>query len=237
MDVILNVMNLFYIIAVYLFLRTAADKNTLPVFMIDQDQTMLHITSDPNPFNKISTSRFANIIQESIKRCSGIIIFVEEYFSVEDISLKDKNGSPYVNLRHSVQDNKAKYFPAVIEPYKLLSQLFPEHKYNVFYLKSRTKLELMDSFKYIYIYFQDGLNETRANVLRRHDLIIREVCFVVSQLKHAPVIAFYTGKTNPVKTEKLHFVPIKPNPVPKDLGVMVVSSGGLFRFSGKIIKS
>ncbi|XP_075989253.1 uncharacterized protein LOC142985141 [Anticarsia gemmatalis] len=223
-------MILYYMLTLFIF-QTAADKNTLPVFMIDQEQAMVHLNLGPNPFEKMSTSKFADIIHDAIRHSAGVIIFVEEHFSVEDISLKDKRGSPYQYLRQNIREKKAKYFPAVIDPYRLLTQIFQPQQYNVFHLRSRTKLELMDSFKYIYIYFQDGMNETRIDVLRRHDLIIREVSHLVRQMKTGPIVAFYTGKVNPVEVEKLRFVPIKPIPLPKDLGVMVVSSGALFRFS------
>lgn len=219
-------------ITLFLFQTCFADKNTVPVFMLDHDQVMAHVQFDPNPFAKISASNFADIIHDSIKRSESVIIFIEDSFSVEDISTKDKFGTPFVNLRAALGHNKVKYFPAVIEPYKLLNQVFQPKQFNVFYLRTRTKLQLMDNFKYIYIFFQDGSNETRADVLRRHDTIIREVLFVVRQLKAGPVVAFYTGKLNPVVVQKVEFVPIKPHPVPRDMGIMVVSSGALFRFSG-----
>lgn len=222
-----------YLTLILIFHSCRADKNTLPVFMLDYDQVMSDVDVEPNPFDKMSASKFADIIHDSIKKSEGVIIFIEESFSAEDISAKDNFGTPFKNLREGLVANKVKYFPGVIEPYKLLNQIFHPQQYNVFYLRSRTKLQLVDNFKYIYIFFQDGVNETRSDILRRHDTIIREVVFVVRQLKPGPVVAFYTGKFNPVVVEKVEFVPIKPHPVPRDLGIMVVSSGALFRFSGK----
>lgn len=230
-----EIMYLLSIIYVTLLLKNgAAQKHTLPVFILDQDKVLSHIQMVSNPFEKITSGKFIDIIQETMRRSDSIIIFIEETFSVEDLTRKDKHGSPYFYMQQSLKDKKAKYLPSVVEPYSLLTHMFPPQDYNVFYLKSRKKLELIDSFKYIYIYFKDNLNETRIEILRRHDMIIREVCFAVRQLKSGPVIVFYTGKTNPSLVEKLHFIPITPNPIPKDMGVMIKSSGALFRFTGKI---
>lgn len=216
-----------------LFQTTKADKDIIPVFLTDDNGAMAHFKVDGNPFAKISTSYFADIIHDVIKRSEVVIIFVEEWFSVEDISLKDKLGTPYHHLHQGLLENKVKYFPGVIEPYKLLNQIFQPQQFNVFYLSSGTKLQMFDGhFKYFYIFFQDGHNETRAEVLRRHDLIMREVYFVVRQLAPGPVVAFYTGKTNPVEVRRAEFVPISPLSVVKDPGVMVVTDGGLFRFVG-----
>uniref|UniRef100_A0A2A4JV97 V-type proton ATPase subunit S1/VOA1 transmembrane domain-containing protein n=1 Tax=Heliothis virescens TaxID=7102 RepID=A0A2A4JV97_HELVI len=193
---------------------------------------MSHVEVDPNPFTKLSSSSFANIVHESVKRTNGIIIFVEETFCTEDISAKDKYGTPYVHLHSALLDNKVKYFPSVIDPFKILNNIFKPQQHNVFYLASQTKLQIVDTFNHIYIFFQDGVNETRAQILRRHDTIIREVVFVVRQLKPGPIVAFYTGKTNPVVVKK-----IEQEKKPQSLssmkkGVVVVSSIGLFRLHG-----
>ncbi|XP_028161783.1 uncharacterized protein LOC114353857 [Ostrinia furnacalis] len=210
-----------------------ADKDIIPVFLMDYGGVMSHLTVEANPFSKISTAYFADIIHDAIKRSEVVIIFVEDQFSVEDITIKDKLGTPYHHLHQDMLENKVKFFPGVIEPFKLLNQIFQPQQFNVFYLNSGTKLQMFDGhFKYFYIFFQDGKNETRAEVLRRHDLIMREVYFVVRQLAPGAVVAFYTGKMNPVEVEKIEFVPISPIAVTRDPGVMVVTDGALFRFVG-----
>ncbi|CAH1642052.1 unnamed protein product [Spodoptera littoralis] len=219
---------------IFLLHASLANKNTIPVFLLDHDQIMSHIQVDPNPFSKLTKTNFADIINDSRKRSDATIIFVEDSFSTEDISTKDKLGTPYINLRSGLIDNKVKYFPSVIDPYKLLSQIFQPHESNVYYLSSRNKFQVMNNFEYIYVYFQDGpyTNETRAQILRRHDAIIREVVFIVRQLKTGPVVAYYTGKLNPIVVEKTDFSMRKTNPAPRKKGVLVASSGALFRLFG-----
>lgn len=222
------------LVYVFLFQTAIADKDIIPVFLVDDSGVMDHLTVDPNPFAKVSTAYFADIIHDTIKRSEVVIIFVEDQFSVEDISLKDKLGTPYHHLHQGLLENKVKFFPGVIEPYKLLNQIFQPQQFNVFYLSSGTKLQMFDGhFKYFYIFFQDGKNETRGEILRRHDLIMREVYFVVKQLAQGAIVAFYTGKMNPVEVQKKGFVPITPIAVTRDPGVMVVTDGGLFRFVGE----
>ncbi|XP_047039157.1 uncharacterized protein LOC124644026 [Helicoverpa zea] len=226
-------MNLLTLITFFSVLQTSfADKNTVPVFMLDFNRAMSHVQIDPNPFTKVSAASLAHIVHDSIKRSDGMVIFVEDTFCTEDISTKDKYGTPYIHLRAALLDKKVKYFPSVIDPFKILNNIFKPQQHNIFYLSSQTKLQITDTFDHIYIFFQDGVNETRSQILRRHDSIIREVMFVVRQLKRGPVVAFYTGKMNPVVVKK-----IEQEKKPQALssmkkGVMVVSSIGLFRLHG-----
>lgn len=220
------------VLSLFNFQTSSANKDTLPVFLIDSENVMSHLNVQPNPFVKMTASLFADIIHDAIKRSEFVIIFVEDKLCSEDISLKDKLGSPYYHLHQGLLNKKVKYVPAVTEPYKILTQIFRPRQFNVLYLSSGVKLQLHDNSKYLYIFFQDGINDTRAQSLRNHDIIMQEVYFTVRQLKTGPIIAFYTGKVNPIVTEKVEFVPIKPKAVPKDLGVMLVTEGALFRFSG-----
>ncbi|XP_031766347.1 uncharacterized protein LOC113510059 [Galleria mellonella] len=208
-----------------------AHRDTIPVFLIDYERVMDRLFIDTNPFTKTSTTYFADIVHDAIKLSEIVIIFAEELFCAEDVSTKDKLGTPYHHLGKGLQENKVKYIPNVVEPFKLLNQIFrPQHN-NVFYFSSGTKQQMFDGhFKYFYIFFQDGANETRAETLRRHDLIIREVYFVVRQLALGPVVAFYTGKTNPVVVEKIDYSPFRPSPTRANLGVNIETDGALFRF-------
>uniref|UniRef100_A0A2H1V8Z0 SFRICE_014485 n=1 Tax=Spodoptera frugiperda TaxID=7108 RepID=A0A2H1V8Z0_SPOFR len=219
---------------IFILHTSFANKNTIPVFLLDHDQVMSHVQVDPNPFSKLTKTNFADIVKDSRRRADATIIFVEDSFSTEDISTKDRLGTPYANLRSGLMANKVKYFPSVIEPYKLLSQMFQPRENNVYYLSSRNKFQVMNNFKYIYVYFQDGpyTNETRAQILRRHDAIIREVIFIVRQLKTGPVVAYYTGKLNPIVVEKSDSSMRSMDPPPRKKGVLVASSGALFRLFG-----
>ncbi|XP_059056450.1 uncharacterized protein LOC131850274 [Achroia grisella] len=224
-------MFLMYFIIVLSAKVNLAHKDTIPVFLIDHEGVMDHLFVNTNPFIKTSTTYFANVVREAIKLSEVVILFVEELFCIEDVSTKDKLGTPYLHLRKGIQESKVKYFPGVVEPYKLLYQVFRPQQFNVYHLSSGAKLQTFDGrFKYIYVFFHDGVNETRAEMLRRHDLIMTEVYFVVRQLANGPVLAFYTGKVNPVEIEKLYFFPISPSP-PARNGVTIETDGALFRFT------
>lgn len=223
---------LSYLLLFSLLQTSFANKDSVPVFLIDSENVMSHLNIQANPFAKMSASFFADMVHDAIKRSECVIIFVENKLCSEDISLKDKLGSPYHSLHQELLDKKIEYIPSVTDPYKILTQIFPPLQYNVFYLSLGVKLELFDNSKYLYIYFQDGVNETRVQSLRKHDIIMQEVYFTVRQLKSGPIVAFYTGKVNPIAVEKVEFIPIKPKDAPRDLGIMVISEGALFRFSG-----
>ncbi|CAG9789681.1 unnamed protein product [Diatraea saccharalis] len=215
------------------FQTVVSDKDIIPVFLIDESGVMDDLYIEPNPFFKISTAFFADVIHDVIKKAEVVIIFVEDQFSTEDISTKDSLGTPYRNMQEGLIEKKVKYFPKVIEPYKLLNQMFQPHQSNVFYVSSGMDLIMLEKrLRHLYIFFRDGKNETRAEVLRRHDLIMREVYMVMRDTVDGPVVAFYTGKMNPVLIDKLDFVPIAPIPDSKFPGVTVVTDGALFRFVG-----
>ncbi|CAG5017407.1 unnamed protein product [Parnassius apollo] len=88
------------------------------------------------------------------------------------------------------------------------------------------------NYKHFYVYFVDGPNETRTDVLKRHDSIIKEVYSAVQQLASGPVVALYTGKTNPIKIQRVGVAPLKRHVTSPNPGVIVESRGALFRFIG-----
>lgn len=209
-----------------------ADKDALPTFLIDYEGSMRHVDYAPNPFNKMSSSDFADIIHSSIKRSEAIVVFVEESFSVEDVTTKDNFGTPFYHLRQGLLDNKVLFLPNVIDPYGTLKRILRPRARNQIYLSIGTKLELPEDFKYIYVFFENGANDTLAQRLRKHDVIIKEVYFGVRQSKQGSVVGFYTGKTNPVVVKRAQLSPKQPIPVSKEADVVVLSDGALFRFSG-----
>ncbi|XP_038221006.1 uncharacterized protein LOC119838932 [Zerene cesonia] len=208
--------------------------DSVPVFIMDFESVLPHVIVDPNPFYKVDSIVFFDIIHEALKNGRIVLMFIEEKFSVEDISIKDTHGSPFFNLRQGLIDGKVKYFPSVAEPYKMLKQVFQHERHNVFYLRSTSsKIQIhKDRYKHYYIYFMDSSNETRAEALRRHDLIMREVYFVIRRMATGPIVAFYTGKTNPIVVEKINFLSMKPSVDKRAPGVTITSTGGLFRLIG-----
>ncbi|KAJ8703966.1 hypothetical protein PYW07_013260 [Mythimna separata] len=183
----------------------------------------------------MSTSKFSEIIHDSARRSTGIIIFVENKFSVEDISTKDvATGTPYKNLHAALLANRAtlKYFPNVIEPFNALVKLFPKTQSNVHYLAQNSKLRLKDNFKHLYILFRDDASESKFDILRRHDTVIKEVMSAARRLKAGPVIAYYTGRHNPVYVPKVEFVKNLPNVMSRSSGVFLSSPWALLRVFG-----
>ncbi|XP_028025895.1 uncharacterized protein LOC114239735 [Bombyx mandarina] len=206
-------------------------KDVLPTFLLDHSNVLKDIDIPPNPFSTMSSAKFADIIRETIKRTEGIIIFVEELLSFEEITAKDKLGTPFTHLHRGLIERKVKFFPAVFEPYKVLAQIFHSLHYNTFHLDSAYNLSLK-SASYIYVFFNNYENETRTMALRRHDTIIRDVYMNMQELQRGPIVAFYTGKINPAVIEKPRFISIEPMPSVNNLDVTVVSEGAMFRFSG-----
>lgn len=223
-------------IAIFLLLiaSSAAERDSTPVFMLDYEMVLSHIHIDSNPFTEMKSSDFSKIIDEAVKRSKVVILFIEELFCFEDVSFKDRQGTPFYHLSQGLRENKVKFLPAVSQPYKILKQYFKPEHYNTFYLSdSSTKLKIYDGrYKYFYIFFKDNIGEPKAIALRRHDLLMREVYFVVRQIASSPVVAFYTGKMNPIIVEKLNFVPVEPQRIRRPPGVTITSSGALFKFSG-----
>ncbi|CAK1587602.1 unnamed protein product [Parnassius mnemosyne] len=210
------------------------DHGVVPVFLLDYGGVMNHLKIEPNPFSKITTTFFTDVVQDVIKNSNIAIIFIENTFSPEDISTKDNKGTVFSHLRDGVLHNQIKYFPAVIEPYKTLRQTFQLHDLNIFYISdTNMKIKMYDTnYKHYYVYFVDGLNETRTDVLKRHDKIIKEVYSAVQQLTSGPVVAFYTGKTNPIKIQSLKITPLRRPSTSPNPGVTIESRGALFRFIG-----
>ncbi|XP_022114480.2 uncharacterized protein LOC110992823 [Pieris rapae] len=210
------------------------NANTVPVFLLDYESVLPHVVVEPNPFNKVDTSSFFDIIHEAIRNSKVVIMFVEEKFSTEDISIKDEFGSPFQYLKQGLTDKKIKYIPKVIEPYKLLKQVFQHQKNSVYYVSSTSnKIQIRNGRqKHFYIYFKDSANDTRVNTLRRHDMVMQEIYFVIRRIASGPVVGFYTGKMNPVVIRKINILPPRVAPRKQVLGVTVTSTGALFRLFG-----
>lgn len=227
---------LHFITIISLLSRVYGESDKLrssPVFIIDYD----HVNTESpalasNPFVSINESYFQRIVQKTKEKAEAFIVFVEEHLCTEDMSVKDHLGTPYYHLQSTLNDNKAIYFPAVINPFKIISHTLPPQQYNIFHLRSpNTKLELFEGHKYIYIYFEDGKNETRTSALRRHDLIMREVYFVLRQLVTGPVVAIYTGKRNPVSKHALRYSYTTSDKKPKSV-LNFYSDNARYRFGG-----
>ncbi|CAH2207576.1 jg1072 [Pararge aegeria aegeria] len=223
-----------YLIFLLTLQSSIAERDRTPVFVIDYDNVLTNLPNKASPFMKMKSSDFSNIIEVAIERSKVVVLFVEETFSTEDISIKDKIGSPFYHLDQELREKKATYLPSVSQAFKTLkSHLQPLASY-VFYLSdSSSKLRIYDkNLRHFYIYFKDGANETRSSALRRHDLLMQEVYLVVRQIAAGPVVAFYTGKVNPVVVETLKLVPTKTENVRPHPGVTIFSSGALFKFIG-----
>ncbi|CAH2100559.1 unnamed protein product [Euphydryas editha] len=217
----------------FLILQSSfAERDTAPVFILDHEKLIPRISTELNPFKILKTSEFTKIINEAVTRGKVIILFIEESFCIEDISVKDKHGSPFYQMSQRLKEKRVKFLPAVIQPYKTLKSRFPPENTNEFYLSDTgTKIKVYDGkSKYFYIYFKDSLNETRANALRRHDLLIHEIYFEVRQIAGSSIVAFYTGKTNPILAEKMNFLPVKTQKITRQPGVIITTTNAIFRF-------
>ncbi|OWR44471.1 putative vacuolar ATP synthase subunit S1 [Danaus plexippus plexippus] len=223
-------------LAIYFLLlgSVVAERDTTPVFILDYDKTLKHVDVNGNPFDKMKSSDFSKIVDDAIKLSHIVIIFVEDSFCSEDISIKDKHGSPYYHLSVGLKEKQVKYLPAVSQPYNTLKRKLPPKDVNIFYLSDgNAQLNLYDhKLDYYYIYFKDNKNDSRASKLRGHDLSMKEVLLVMHQIAKKPTIGFYTGKFNPVMVEKINFKSVKTYPVHRHPGVTISSSGALFRFVG-----
>ncbi|KPI99108.1 hypothetical protein RR46_02325 [Papilio xuthus] len=181
----------------------------------------------------MSNEFFLDILQDSLRSSKVVVIFVEEMLCSEDISSRDIKGTPYLNLHEGLLTERVRYFPAVRNPYKSLKQIFANHNTNVFHVSNMDKLKMYDSRNsHYYIYFEDTLNETRIETLRRHDLIIKEIYHAVRNYATGPVLGFYTGKNNPMLGKETKVLPLKRNIISSDTGVSVESNDALFHFVG-----
>ncbi|KPI99573.1 hypothetical protein RR46_00434 [Papilio xuthus] len=181
----------------------------------------------------MSNEFFLDILQDSLRSSKVVVIFVEEMLCSEDISSRDIKGTPYLNLHEGLLTERVRYFPAVRNPYKSLKQIFANHNTNVFHVSNMDKLKMYDSRNsHYYIYFEDTLNETRIETLRRHDLIIKEIYHAVRNYATGPVLGFYTGKNNPMLGKEIKVLPLKRNIISSDTGVSVESNDALFHFVG-----
>ncbi|XP_073963764.1 uncharacterized protein [Choristoneura fumiferana] len=228
-------MHVICLIFVFCLHKSAANRFSMPVLVVDGEHVLYGINVPENPFHKMSPMTFSEILRNAIQRSERILLFIEDHFSVEDVSTKDKLGTPYYYLHQGVFDHKAMYIPSVVEPFRTIKHMFPPQESNVFYL-SNTLKSFDSNFKYYYIFFQDqGFNETRVEKLRRHDKIMRTVCLTVRQLSPGPVVAFYTGKANPMlQMGNIAYFPQQLPPVapPPPVNLMIVTDGALFRLSG-----
>lgn len=223
------------LLIISLFQACSANED-LPVFLIDFDNALSDWKIKPNPFVKINTSHFTDLIRDAVKGSECIIIFVEDTFCSEDIRMKDKLGSPYNHLHQGLLDKNIKYIPAVTEPYKTLNTILQPNQFNIFFLSFGEKLQVLNTLQYFYIFFKDGANETRAESLRKHDVIITDVYSSIRRFKNAKIVAFYTGKVNPITLEQIEYVPPEPISEPEDLEPMVVTEGALFKLTGKLLR-
>ncbi|KAI8427065.1 hypothetical protein MSG28_014704 [Choristoneura fumiferana] len=227
-------MHVICLIFVFCLHKSAANRFSMPVLVVDGEHVLYGINVPENPFHKMSPMTFSEILRNAIQRSERILLFIEDHFSVEDVSTKDKLGTPYYYLHQGVFDHKAMYIPSVVEPFRTIKHMFPPQESNVFYL-SNTLKSFDSNFKYYYIFFQDqGFNETRVEKLRRHDKIMRTVCLTVRQLSPGPVVAFYTGKANPMlQMGNIAYFPQQLPPVapPPPVNLMIVTDGALFRLS------
>ncbi|CAG9574882.1 unnamed protein product [Danaus chrysippus] len=223
-------------LAIYFLLLSSvrAERDTTPVFILDYDKQLKNVNEKGNPFDKMKSSDFSKIVDDAMRLSRIIIIFVEDSFCSEDISVKDKYGSPFYHLGLGLKEKQVKYLPAVSQPYNTLKRKFPPKDVNIFYLSDgNAQLNLYDHrLDYYYIYFKDNKNESRASKLKGHDLSMKEVLLVMHQIAKKPIIGFYTGKVNPVMVEKINFKSVKTYPIHRHPGVTISSSGALFRFIG-----
>lgn len=199
---------LHYTVIIAILSRVNGDSYTLrssPVFITDYDHAQSGRSEFlANPLITLSESIFQSILEKTKEKAASVLIFVEEYFCTEDISMKDNLGTPYYHLQNSVSENIAIYYPAVMNAFKVILKVLPPQPFNIFYLGSEsTKLKMFKGHRHFYIYFEDGKNETRSDALRRHDSIMQEVYFVLRKLVSGPVVAIYTGKRNPVTKHAL----------------------------------
>lgn len=231
-------MSLLHFVTILSLLRHInGDSNNLrstPVFIIDYDH--VHTGSSDltsNPFLFLSESFFQTIIDQCKERAATVVIFVEERLCTEDLSTKDHLGTPYYHLQRSMAENQTFYFPAVINPFNIISETLPKQEFNVYYLRSaNTKLKISPNAKYFYVYFEDGKNETRCNALRRHDLIMQEVYFVTRQLASGPVVAIYTGMINPVTKHALSYSSSLSDATPKPSVLHFNTDTAQYKFAG-----
>ncbi|KAL4714713.1 hypothetical protein ACJJTC_002572 [Scirpophaga incertulas] len=209
-----------------------SQKDVLPVFVIDYNNLIEDMMVDTNPFSLVSNAVFADIIYKAVKKSELVVIFIEERLSVEDITTKDTFGSPYYFLQQGLLNNSVKYLPKIVDPYKAFVKIFQPKQSNTHFLSGGTKIQIKDNRHNLYAFFRDDVNETRVSTLRRHDMIMNEVITSAAQPVKGNIVAFYTGKINPVKidkAEKMSKDRISLNTPP---GVMVVTEGALFKFKG-----
>lgn len=209
-------------------------KNSVPVILIDNEKVLNNKLFHSDPLTVISSSRFTNIIRNSVKNCEIIILFIEETFSREDVSMKDNLGTPFYHLREGIIENKVKYIPSVDEPYKILTKIYHPQPFNVFYISSTDyKPQIhVPNLKYFYFYFKDIKNETRLFNLRKHDLLIKEIYLMISEQTKKSVLGFYTGKFNPNQFEERKYESELKHKSNMDPGVFLKSGRGLFYFKG-----
>ncbi|KAJ2948584.1 hypothetical protein O0L34_g7838 [Tuta absoluta] len=182
-------------------ISVALESNIIPVFVLDEGLLDGVARIQTNPLHITSVEEFEAILGVAQRRSHCLIFFVEEDFAFEDISSKDEKGTPYSHMKQAFLEKKVKLLPRVINPYKYLRNRFQPFDFNTFHVRrTTTNLRLEeDDYKYIYIFLEDGANETRTEKLRRHDAIVQKAIFAVRQRIKGSVIGFYTGKRNPLE--------------------------------------
>ncbi|XP_053604964.1 uncharacterized protein LOC128672081 [Plodia interpunctella] len=212
-------------------------KDTLPLFILDYDNNLGELMVDTNPFATISSAIFGEIVEDAVKHCSVIIIFVEDQFCTEDVSGKDKLGTPYVNLRTALLQNKVKYLPNVVNPLSVLFRFMPPAESNAFVLRSGEPIQIPEGLPFYYIYFND-YDGSRVETLRRHDVIMHDI-FEETRIISSTALGIYTGRHNPIVLAKYGRggqSTLKNQMYMPQRGVYLASEGALFHFVGLSIE-
>lgn len=219
---------------IILLLLSRINGENSPVFIIDYDHVHSHSSGlASNPLSALGESFLQAVVDKSRENASVVVLFVEDHLATEDLSKKDRRGTPYYYLQRSLAENNAYYFPAVVNPFKVLSEMLPSQQFNVLRLQNANmKLQGFAGHKYLYVYFEDGQNETRSTALRRHDIIMREVYVILRQLVPGPVVAIYTGRSNPTITHGLKSSPSKFDIAKKTTVLKINTDTARYKFGG-----
>lgn len=216
-----------------LFSSSSATLQTVPVFLLDFDRTITTIINEPNPFAKMPAEEFEDIIRLTIEKNKVVLIFTEDSLCMEDVTIKDYLGTPFSFIRNALKDGNARFIPAVKQPYKTLKKMLPQFEQNTFYLSisSNHRFRIYDGrYKHLYVNFKDRFNQSRANLFKVHDVIMKAVYNLVRQASPGPVAAFYTGKINPITIKKMNVKKIHKEK--KNVDVTVSSEKAMFRLMG-----
>ncbi|XP_013193589.1 uncharacterized protein LOC106137325 [Amyelois transitella] len=199
---------------------------------------MSHLLSDVNPFSRTGSAVFSTIVEDAMKRCNAIVIFVEDQFCSEDVSGKDHHGTPFVHIQEDLRHFKAKYIPNVVNPLNVLIRSMKLTETNMIALKPGQNFQPPVTETVFYVFFEDNTSENRIQTLRRHDALIREIYTATHKMSGGKVVGFYTGKVNPVLLSQYGREVSYVEPIlDSDQTVFLESEGALFRFVGITIET